>query len=117
MTIINKMLENSLINEKESIVAELKRLHSHMLNTFQKDELILEDCDGDIAGMPVRLNCIDDAYQLLSGDSSSDTSHRGFWGYGILSYDIEDEDIDMTIAGLAEDLISQVLDDEAETLL
>lgn len=116
MAIINETLENSLTDEKESIVAELKRLHNCILNTFQKDELILEDCDGDIAGMEVRLNYVDGAWQLLEGDSSYDTSHRGFWGYGILSYDIEDEDLDTTIAGLAEDLISQVLDNEAETL-
>ena len=105
-------LESLLITQKELIVAELKALHENMLKSFTREALIVEGSE-NYSGMAVRLNWIDNFWRILSGDSSFDSSHKGFWAYGSLDYDIEPEDLDETIGDLADNLISDLLEDEA----
>lgn len=103
-------LEQYLISEKGVIISDLIDLWLDMKKSFQRDEL----CDNEHNGMDVRLIVTDGSWELHTGDVQYETSHEGFWGSGQLDYDLEESELQEAMGSLADDLISQVLDDEAE---
>ncbi len=103
-------LELHLNSEKEAIVQELMELWSDMKRSFQREEL----CDSKQNGMQVRLIVTDGSWELHTGDVQFETTHEGFWGSGELNYDLEESEVVETMESLASELISGVLDEEAE---
>ena len=61
----------------------------------------------DQAYLDVRLRVHDGSFGILTGDSSYDQDHRGFWGSSSLAVDSDLEDV-------ADDLVEQALDDQAQ---
>jgi hypothetical protein len=110
-------LEEYLLSEKDNMIEQLKIIHKWMVRNLDRDSLIDESWEEGYAGLQVRLHVDagDQNWQILTGDSQYDISHRGFWGFGLLDYDIASEDMHITITDLVEGLISGVLDEEAET--
>lgn len=108
----NINIEELLNSQKESIVADLENEWLHMRNIFSRDQLICEDSE-DWSGVDVRLRFHEGDVEIKTGDSSMDTDHRGFWGYGSLDYDIEPEELTESMTTLATDLINGVLEQEA----
>ena len=83
-----------------------------MREVFTRDDLISEKSE-DWSGLDVCLRFYEGSWELLSGDSQYGTDHRGYWGYGSLSYDIEQEELTETMTALATELIEGVLEQEA----
>lgn len=105
-------IEELLNSNKESIVTDLENEWLRMRKIFTRDDLISEDSE-DFSGLDVRLRFHEGDLEILTGDSSMDTDHRGFWGYGSLDYDLEPEDLTAAMTTLATDLIDGVLEQEA----
>lgn len=108
----NINVKEFLNSEKESIVIELENEWIQMRKIFTRDDLVCEDSE-DFSGLDVRLVFHEGNWEVKTGDSQYDTDHRGFWGYGSLSYDIEPEDLTEAMTVLATDLIAGVLTQEA----
>jgi hypothetical protein len=64
----------------------------------------------DVKDVDVRLRVHNGSWQVLWGDSSYDTDHRGYWGASSIS----DSDADRDLYSTAKDLISQVEDHYAQ---
>ena len=60
----------------------------------------------------VRLQYMDGAYALHTGEACYDTDHRGYWGCGSVSAD----DDDVSLMETARDLVSQMIDHAASVL-
>lgn len=91
--------------QKQSLVDSLISEWESMKSSFTRDELE-DDCGN--SGIDVRLQFLDDEFQLHTGDAHYDTDHRGFWGAATLDYDWDEDELDTLITELVDDLISQV---------
>ena len=85
-----------------ALAADLLEL-SRSIDDYDPDDL------GDGSGEPsidVRLRWHDGEFSVLTGDSSYDTDHRGYWGASSVGADLEPDDA----KGIALDLLEQVID-------
>jgi 3',5'-cyclic AMP phosphodiesterase CpdA len=105
-------LATYLESERLSIATDLENVWTQMQNICSREDLIDPESE-DWAGVDARLRVHDGNWEVLWGDSSMDTDHRGYWGYGSLCYDIEPEDLTQEMLNLAKELIEGVLDQEA----
>jgi len=69
-------------------------------------------CDCEHNGMDVRLIVTDGNWELHTGDVQYGTPQHSFWGSGQLDYDLKESELQEPMESLADDLISQVLDDD-----
>ena len=75
----------------------------YMISQFDFEELDEEEIE-------VRLQLCDGSYNLLTGDPSYDTDHRGYWGCGSITPNMTMREC-LELAG---DLKDQCLDQKAE---
>lgn len=90
---------------------DLEALHADLKAVRKEARWHAKQFGDSFDGIDVRLRVHGDDQELLEGDSQFDQDHRGFWGSGSVGPD----DSDAALLELAEDLIAQVLDAQAES--
>lgn len=62
---------------------------------------LFEDTDEPL---DVRLRVFNGSWEVLSGDSQSDTDHRGLWSSGSITAEMTDEQLELLALDLVEEL-------------
>lgn len=86
------------------VVSDLKGIRDY-LGGYSDEEI--DDGEGN-PGTDVRINSHGRGFQILSGDSSFDQDHTGFWGSSWVSK----YDTNSNLKETAYDLVDQLLDDK-----
>jgi len=85
-------------------------LAEDLLSVSADVELDMNGPDCDEPYIDVRLRYHDGSFSLLTGDSSYDQDHRGFWGCSVVGADLTTDEA----RSVADDLIEQVEDEAAQ---
>ena len=94
-------------------IPRIKKEIVEHLEEIQRD-MVIEPPFDDYIDVRLRLQP-DGSFTVLYGDPSYDQDHRGFWGSSILYPATSIHTNINYLGGLADDLLEQALDDQAET--